>query len=245
MAKKTWAIVLIVLAILVFAGGLFASSSFLVAKLPLSLQRIYYTIAYKATAPDLRPASEFMKRAHEATKTKRSDYKTPYTFSYVAKDLDIVKRDSVRCQACHGSMLQQEYGKPKYPIHVKMLTAPLIVFNCTDCHKKVDLGKRIPAQATIRVDRTQCTKCHETDSGSPISKLTGAKPIGKVDVPETFLISNHGVDKVSGLIWVKSRHAKVAAKVGVKKCRRCHQRGSEFNFCDDCHGRGGVRALDD
>jgi len=211
--------------------------------LPRGAQALYYKVAYSVSFADQRPTSAYMLELHRATRPEPADDRTPYTFSYTVDDVVVIEQDSLRCEACHGDMRQTKNGRPLYPIHVKMLTAPLIRFHCTDCHKTVDLGRRVPGRVTIRVDRTQCTKCHEAAAGSPVTKITGAPRIGKVDVPEIFLISNHGIDKASGKVWVTGKHARVAKAIGVKKCRRCHQKGSEFDFCGDCHGRRGLKGF--
>ncbi len=210
--------------------------------LPRPVRRAYLSLAFRLAFSDLRPASRFMREAHRATQLRPTDKRSPYNFQYFTQDIAVMDRDSLRCEACHGSMVESEGGKPKFPIHRKMLTAPMIKFHCVDCHKRVDLGRRSPERATIKVDRTQCVKCHESEAGSPAEARGGGR-LGDADVPEIYLISNHGIDKKSGKSWPAGRHGKVAARIGEQKCRRCHLPGSELDFCDDCHGRNGVKAL--
>lgn len=235
----------IALTVAVLGGVYLYVSGFTLDNLPRPVQRTYLSVYFKVTMPDLRPDSSFMKKAHEATKVRPIDTTRPYTFDYVAEDIEVLKKDSVRCEACHGLMLQYQDGKPKYPIHKKMQSVPLIKFHCTDCHKKVDLGRRRPGRATIRVDRTQCTRCHESDKDSTPAKAVAGAVIGDSDVPETFLISNHGIDKKSGKEWAAKAHAEVAKNIGPGKCRRCHAHDTELDFCDDCHGRDGLKRLPD
>lgn len=212
---------------------------------PVIVQSAYYSALTKTGRIDPAVNSPFMIKTHKATRPRPEDDKNPYNFSYKREDLDVVEKDSRRCRACHGSMKQQSGGKPLYPIHTKMLSVELISFHCTDCHKTVDLGRRDPSGSTIRVDRTQCTRCHEGDKNTePVSFKQGKGSTGD-NLDSRYLISNHGADKASGARWIK-RHAKVAIATGLKECRRCHLRGSELDFCGDCHGAAvpGIKAVD-
>ena len=199
---------------------------------PLVMQRVYYSVAYSVTSATNNP--KFMKDAHEATITREEQKKNPYSFYYSQKDKEVIQKDSMLCESCHGSMKQKENGKPKYPIHNKMLNVKLADFFCTNCHKKVDLGKRNRQRATIKVDRNLCTKCHEENAKVELTELKQIqKKLNKED-PNLFLVVRHGTDKKSGLEWVQ-KHNIVAKTVGVKKCRRCHKIGKELDFCTDCH----------
>ena len=199
---------------------------------PLVIQQGYYSVAYKVTFAQNNP--KLMKKVHEATKTRAEQKKNPYSFYYSQKDKEVIRKDSMLCRSCHGSMKQKENGKAKYPIHNKMLNVEIADFFCTNCHKKVDLGKRTTRRATIRVDRNLCTKCHEENKKVDLKELKQIqKKINKED-PNLFLVVRHGTDKKSGLAWVKE-HQIVAKSVGVKKCRRCHKIGTELDFCTDCH----------
>ena len=202
---------------------------------PIFVQSAYYKILTETGAIDLKPTSKFMKKTHRATRIRASDDETPYTFEYTKENVPTLEKDSRRCQACHGSMRQKKDGESIYPIHEIMMTARFINFHCTDCHKSVDLGERDPSRATIRIDRTQCTRCHEGDQDTEPAELMNVKTRRPNEVQSRYLISNHGIDKKSAKQWIKG-HAKVAADTGVNKCWRCHQKGSEFDFCDDCHG---------
>lgn len=202
---------------------------------PVFVQSVYYKVQAQTGMIDLGPTSEFMKKTHRATRVRASDEETPYTFGYKKEHVPVIEKDSRRCQACHGSMLGTKGGKPIYPLHESMLTARLISFHCTDCHKTVDLGERNLDEPTIRIDRTQCTLCHEGDEATEPAALVNGKSGSQDGVQSRYLISNHGVDKQSAKQWIK-RHAQVAEDTGVKKCRRCHEKGSELDFCDDCHG---------
>lgn len=202
---------------------------------PILVQSAYYTVLAKTGRIDLNIESEFMRRVHRATRVRRRDELTPYTFVYKIEHIEVIEKDSRRCQACHGSMRQSRDGEPLFPLHQAMLTAEMLVFNCTDCHKTVDLGVRDPSGPTIRVDRTQCTRCHEGDKDTEPAGLKQAKAGEPDRVQSRYLISNHGIDPKSGKQWIK-RHAAVAKEIGIDRCRRCHEKGAELDFCDDCHG---------
>ncbi len=224
----------ITLALFVFLTYFAIVPGFQIDRAPRFVQGPYYAAMGRAGLIDLKPNSPFMREVHSATLPNKAALKTPYTFKYTKVDLGIIEKDSRRCQACHGTMLQAARGKPLFPIHTTMLTARLLSFHCTDCHKRVDLGRRDPSRATVRVDRTQCTRCHEDNKDNEKTGLMNVR--GENAIPEQYLISNHGTDPESGEQWIK-RHAKVGPEIGVKKCRRCHQLGSELDFCGDCHGR--------
>lgn len=202
---------------------------------PVFVQSAYYKVLAGTGAIDLKPTSEFMKKTHRATRVRASDDESPYTFEYKKEHIPTIEKDSRRCQACHGSMKGKKDGEPIYPIHEAMLTARLINFHCTDCHKTVDLGERDPSGPTIRVDRTQCMRCHEGDKDTEPAGLMNVKTRRPNEIQSRYLISNHGIDKKSARQWIK-RHGKVAVNTGVNKCRRCHLKGSELDFCGDCHG---------
>lgn len=142
-----------------------------------------------------------------------------------------MKDASDRCRGCHGSMRElKKNGRPKHPIHEAMFKVPLVEFECTDCHRNIDLWKRNPNKATFRINRFQCMKCHEATREQ-------AKKLGRgqgLKVPGTMLLSNHGLDRRSGRQWIKS-HNRVVRREGVKNCRRCHKLDSELDFCRDCH----------
>lgn len=181
--------------------------------------------------------SPYMKSVHEVSEESRPPGVTnPY--SYDLKDQAIAISESDKCKGCHGDMLEKVEGEPKYPIHFVMLRpitaknskSGVLDLECVHCHKKVDLGKRNRDKVTIRVDRRQCTTCHEsTDRENAQAKDKGLDAIGKGN-----LIANHGTDKETGKGWLVE-HRKVAGVVGAVECRRCHAFGSELDFCNECH----------
>jgi hypothetical protein len=200
-----------------------------------SVQRVYYWGLGATGFIDTDPTSAFMKETHRATRVRLTDEETPYTFQYEKEHLDIIERDSRRCEACHGSMRGMRNGKPEYRIHRAMLTAKLLNFHCTDCHKTVDLQERSPDSPTFHVDRSQCTRCHESDQGDEPVALKLVKPGNTDAVVSKYLISNHGTDTKGGERWIK-RHGALATDGGIKECRRCHMLDSELDLCDECHG---------
>lgn len=138
------------------------------------------------------------------------------------------------CIACHGNMLD----KKRFPVHVAMMGPKFMTFSCTDCHKSVDLRTRRPGATTIQVDRKLCASCHNP----PIltqNTQEGQAEIGRKVAPSMpSLLVQHGNDEKSSLKWV-SEHPAVAMAMGIEKCRECHIKGSELDFCNVCHLRGG------
>ncbi len=206
------------------------------AFLPQASQVLVNRGIYTATGPE--KDIETLEEQHKATKVKRDGEET---YDYTKDDRELVERDSAKCIACHGTMVDKG-KKPEnatYYIHQKMLTAAILDFRCTDCHKEVDISRRSPDKATIRIDRTLCPKCHET-GGIP----AGLSASGEVEAgaPPQMppLLKLHGTDQKSGKKWIKD-HPKVAMSVGVGQCRKCHKYNSELDFCRVCHLRGGMR----
>ncbi len=202
--------------------------------MPIVVQRVYYSIVYKISPTAKSP--EFLRKIHIAHPPKSGKPANPYSFDYTQADKPTIIKDSMLCEACHGSMRQEEDGKPKYYIHNKMLSQELVDFYCTNCHKRVDLGRRTPAHATIRVDRQLCTRCHEQGEKVPEMELEKIQAKLTKKDPNTYLVARHGTDKTAGLEWIKN-HPHIAKKVGVDKCRRCHKKGRELNICRDCHAK--------
>lgn len=137
--------------------------------------------------------------------------------------------------------LTKKMANQKSPIHKKMLDAPMLSFSCTDCHKKVDLGKRSPSRVTRTVDRTLCPACHEPSGGQADATTSGGKSWAEssgIELPN--LMSRHGKDEKGGKKWIKD-HPRVAMSVGIDQCKKCHIEGSELDFCRECHTRGGFR----
>ncbi|MCL4499130.1 MAG: hypothetical protein M1335_02665 [Chloroflexi bacterium] len=137
------------------------------------------------------------------------------------------------CIACHGNMVEK-----KYPVHYVMLTLKYMSFSCTDCHKSVDIRTRRPGAATIQVDRKLCASCHNPPVLSQNTQ-EGQSEIGRKYAPAMpSLLVQHGEDPKNSLKWV-SDHPAVAMAMGIAKCRECHLKGSELDFCNVCHLRGG------
>ena len=213
-----------------------------VVNIPASVQSVYYSMIFQATGA--AGNADTMEALHTATKVTRvgPDGKSFETYKYSKSDRGIIARDSGKCMACHGNMLEKdEKGKPKNYIHNKMLSAPMLNFSCTDCHKKIATNKRTPSQATLRVDRTLCPKCHDPSSKSPPAESTGGITWGNPQAPEMpNIFKKHGTDAKSGKWWIMN-HPRFAMSIGVNECRKCHKIGSELDFCRDCHLRGGFR----
>ncbi len=232
-----------VIGIAVFlVAAIIVSSALGLLSLPKGVQSVYYSVLFKVTAP--QNSVDSLKSLHTATKAKHVNARgeTVYTYKYSKEDRSIITRDSAKCEACHGSMLDKyDNGKPKHRIHTKMLTAPMLGFSCTDCHKKVDTRKRTPARPTFRVDRTLCPKCHDPSSPAPPSESTGGATLGNPNAPEMpNVFKKHGADENGAKKWIRI-HPRIAQSVGIDKCRKCHQYGSELDFCRQCHLRAGLR----
>ncbi len=202
--------------------------------LPSSTQVAINRGVYMAAGPEKNV--EALEKAHKATKVLRDG---KYTYDYTKADREVVKRDSAKCIACHGTMVSEgkKAENATYFIHQKMLTASMLNFSCTDCHKEVDISRRSPDKATIRVDRTLCPKCHETGGGTIPAGL-GDDGTAPPQMPP--LMGLHGTDQKSGKKWIKD-HPKIASQVGVGACRKCHIYNSELDFCRVCHLRDGMR----
>ncbi|MHB0977437.1 MAG: hypothetical protein ACYC1U_09635 [Candidatus Aquicultorales bacterium] len=137
------------------------------------------------------------------------------------------------CIACHGDMKDK-----RYPVHYKMLQPRYMTFSCTDCHPNVDVRSHRPGAATVQVDRKLCAECHNP----PV--LSGTAAESQAEIGRKFaksmpsLLVQHGNDAASALKWV-SEHPSVAMAMGIETCRECHIPGSELDFCNVCHLRGG------
>lgn len=132
-------------------------------------------------------------------------------------------RDSAPCVACHGRMVEkgkEESRDAKKPLHQAMMTAPMLGFECTDCHPKVDVRPRTPTQPSRKVDRDLCSKfpCH---------------------APEIML--EHGKNNTGKNKEWLLKHPRVAKAVGFDECMQCHFEKGELDICLDCHNRGGFR----
>lgn len=203
----------------------------------IGFQVIYYKSYFNLTKVEDNP--KILKDLHQATMVKRDGVET---YAYTPEDRIIIQSDSAKCIACHGKMTEKnKRNKPKYPIHDKMINDPMMSFQCTHCHKQVDTRKRRPGRATITVERELCPKCHN----SPLvtqGGLTGGPLAGAPAIPPQLpqLLVQHGSDAESGKKWIAT-HPRVAMALGIQQCRKCHIYGSELDFCNDCHLRGGFR----
>lgn len=205
-------------------------------KLRTGLFRYYYDI----TKPK-KDKNELM-RLHQATKVFRNG---SYTYAYTVEDRKIIEKDSAKCTACHGNMIELDKNKkPKYYIHWKMLSIPMLKLQCTECHKQVDIRKRGPGQMhLVKVDRSFCPKCHNEQiiSSGEVQKdwqhfFSQNREKAAENAPQLpSVIQQHIItDNQSGKTWVK-KHSVVAKSVGVDQCKRCHIPNSELDFCKDCH----------
>lgn len=202
----------------------------------MSIQVKYYSYYYSITKPE--KDKELLIKLHQARKVKRDG---KLTYDYQAEDRLHIQTDSAKCIACHGTKKElDKNNKPKFPIHKKMLSAPMLNFLCTHCHKQVDIRKRRPGRATITVDRTLCPKCH--NAPNPAQKGNTAVSVSGMPIPPQLpaLLVQHGATPEAGKKWI-SRHPRVAMAVGIFQCRKCHKYGSELDFCNECHLRGGFR----
>lgn len=199
----------------------------------MGVQVSFYKIYYSLTNPQKDQVQ--LTELHKARMVKRDGV---LTYNYSPADKIIAQTDSAKCMACHGDM---KGDTKKYLIHDKMLSHPMLNFLCTHCHKQVDIRGRTPGRATITVDRSICPTCH----AAPLVNKEEAGPRtapGLSSVPPHLpqLLVQHGNDKKEGAKWV-ARHPRVAMALGIKQCRKCHIVGSELDFCNDCHLRGGFR----
>ncbi len=188
--------------------------------------------------------SPFMERVHMVSEGARPSGVTDI-YSYDLKDNAVAARESRKCRFCHGNMLQKEDGEPLYPIHDKMLKpitakslkkrdVSILELECVDCHKKVDMGKRTPEQATFRIDRGMCVKCHELQQKERLGTDTHPGAANAEDIGARNLLVNHGSDQESGRAWIVD-HRRVAGVIGAVECRACHAFDSELDFCNECH----------
>ena len=226
----TGIIIIAILAITGLAG---------ILPIPRVARVFYWDVVFSMTNPEDNAAE--LRALHKASKVKNADTGEE-TFNYTKRNRNLVDQESASCISCHGSMTDKDKkGNPKHYIHYKMLTAPMLSFSCTDCHKDVDTRKRSPSHVTMRVDRSLCPKCHNPKKDAiplELSKGKAWKPLGDVDMPQ--LMAAHGTDEASGKEWIKN-HPRVGMAIGIDKCRTCHIPGSELDFCRTCHLRGGFR----
>lgn len=210
-----------------------------ILKLPQGFKIRYYSVLFKVTKPEKNLKK--LTQLHQATKARVQGAKgVTYTYKYTKEHRSLIEADSARCIACHGSMTQD--GKnAKYPIHQKMLTAPMLDFACTDCHKQVDIRKRSPSHVTIKVDRSFCPVCHDPTAQPIPAELVQGAAWGQKNAPEMpTVMGSHGTDEESGKKWI-SMHPRVGMAIGIEQCRKCHIPNSELDFCRVCHLRGGFR----
>jgi hypothetical protein len=202
---------------------------------------LYWSGVFQITRPQADAAR--LAALHQATKIpEKSPDGTVYTYNYTKRHRTIIESDSARCIACHGPMV--EWGvateNAEKRVHQGMLTSPMMTFACTECHKQVNTTERRPSHATIRVDRDLCAKCHNPSTVAvPGEQSDGASwgPAGAPTMPD--VMSDHGNDEKAGRQWILD-HPKVGMSIGLQHCRNCHLPGSELDFCNDCHVRGGV-----
>lgn len=228
---------------LVVLMTLWVVGSFVLGIFPvtMTLRLYYWKIIYKLASPVQSQKS--LIEVHKAQKVKVVSKKgVEYTYKYSKDDRSIIDSDSARCIACHGNMTDLDAkGKPKHYIHRKMLTAPMLNFSCTDCHKQVDIRKRSPSHVTIRVDRSLCPLCHNPKRSAIPAEWSQGKTWGVESAPQMPpLMEAHGTDETSGREWIKN-HPRVGMSVGIDQCRQCHIPDSELDFCRVCHLRGGFR----
>lgn len=210
----------------------------LIFGVPVAIAIVVLTMSLRGRTPKYDPNSAYWKSVHEVSKEARPPGVTnPYSYDF--PDEAVAISESKKCEGCHGDMLDKEDGKPKYRIHNAMLRhnqdkgkdAVPLGLRCVHCHKKVDLGKRNGKKVTMRVDRKQCTTCHELKQKEldDVMKEESGSPIGTRN-----LIANHGIDKKSARKWLTG-HRSVAGVIGAVKCRRCHSFNSELDVCSECH----------
>ncbi|MFQ6057410.1 MAG: cytochrome c3 family protein [Anaerolineae bacterium] len=66
-----------------------------------------------------------------------------------------------QCIACHGDRAEERSLSPDYPTpHRIHLTDALLKFQCTSCHRSVDLREGSAASLRRQVDVELCVKCH-------------------------------------------------------------------------------------
>ncbi|RJQ33351.1 MAG: hypothetical protein C4562_00365 [Actinobacteria bacterium] len=228
---KVIGIIILILLVLLVA---FAATG--LVSTPRAVQRIVFSVWFKVTRAESN--SEKMVEYHIAPKIKVVDDKgkVSYTYKYTNENRHLIERESAICEACHGTMRSDD---PKNIVHKSMFDAPMLNFNCTDCHKKVDLAKRSPGRATIQVDRTSCLPCHDALGSQSTAEETGGQTWGTKKAPKMpSSMKLHGNDAVSGKQWIL-QHPRLAMGLGINDCRSCHLKGSELDFCNECHMRGG------
>lgn len=159
-----------------------------------------------------------------------------------------------QCVACHGNMLSS-----KLELHRIHLGSDLLPgLTCPVCHTSISLEKRSNLKVVRLVDVGVCKKCHSAFPGlQPNSPM---KPSDfKADCTTCHSGSHaprHEAPYLSHVIapsecagchggrvlpWVPAHeldswvqvHGRVALKLGVAECMKCHEHGLEF--CDTCH----------
>ncbi len=78
---------------------------------------------------------------------------------------------SEKCKECHNVNEQKSLNKDIKPTHPLHLQSPLLKFECSTCHKKIDLNEALAGfensggaikNARNIVDYNVCTKCHSS-----------------------------------------------------------------------------------
>ena len=206
---------------------------------PQFAQTSYYKGVFYLTNP--QDNSKSLEEVHKATKVADLDT-GKLGYKYTKKDARVIKSDSAKCMACHGDMLERDANnKPVNYIHDKMLQASMLTFNCTDCHKDVDIRPRSPGRVTTRVDRTSCPVCHDPSNETRTAAESEGETWAAAGAPSMpRVMTLHGPNEADGKKWI-SEHPRVAMSIGISQCRKCHVKDSELDFCRDCHLRGGFR----
>lgn len=230
--------VIIVVGLVVIAAVLWLTGF----SLPQGIQVSYYRLAYAINGPE--GDSPALQQLHRASPVSvEGSAGKELTYEYGEKDKGLVLRESARCIACHGSMVDEgkKAEEARFYVHQKMLNTTLLNFSCTDCHKTVDLSERSPEKPTFRVDRAVCPACHNPQPEVLPATANGGSSWG---VPgSTFsgsLMELHGYETESAKDWIYN-HPRVAVAIGVDRCRECHIYDTELDFCRTCHVRGGMR----
>lgn len=210
--------------------------------LPMGLQVSYFRLVYAVGNPEGNATA--MQNLHMASEVsvKGADGEQR-SYQYGEKDRALVTRESARCVACHGTMIDpgKSAADARFYVHQKMLNTPWASFSCTDCHKRVDLKERSPDKATFQVDRAFCPACHNPQPVSIPATASGGNSWGTVGTTFTGSVMElHGYDEASAKDWIYN-HPNVAVSIGVDQCRDCHIYDTELDFCRTCHVRGGMR----
>lgn len=88
----------------------------------------------------------------------------PKVENLVPIHLNAANIPSQQCKSCHNVLSETSLKAEIKPPHKVHLESPFLKFECSTCHKKVDLAEVSGATIRKQVDAALCANCHSSFS---------------------------------------------------------------------------------